>query len=69
MRVNIYNTGVTRFLEYLGPGNHMNVEVSPGVLRLLNKTGTHYYPVNQDPNMRARTTSTTVQTPITTAPV
>lgn len=69
MRVNIYNTGVTRFLEYLGPGNHMNVEVSPGILRLLGKTGTRFYPVSQDPNMRVRTTSNTVQTPITSVPV
>jgi hypothetical protein len=54
MRVNIYNNGITRFLEYLGPGNHMNVEVSPGIMNLLKRHGVTMYPSNKDPNITAR---------------
>ena len=64
MRINIYNRGTTRFLEHLGPGNHMGVEVSPGVLNLLRRSGVEFYPSHNDPRARA-----TVRTSVTNTSV
>ena len=62
MKINVYNRGITRFLEYLGPGNHMGVEVSPGILNLLKRSGVEFYPSHNDPKARVtvRTTETNI---------